>query len=220
MFGFSEQIAEETKTKVKKPDEVVDEEEVFVLNGQAAFARWCLAWMLVQPVSMFHTILMTAAYTVDDLRRELLPVIRFASRVQACFSLEGVQTALVVAKKEECTEDIAKQAMDVIGGHYRQGDVAADATPSFVVFLDEVNTSSILGSVQDVMLDNSLEGEPLPHNIFWVCATNPFRAETAVIDQHSAASGDVGFRAHYQVSFALSSTCCVWFRFVSCKCGL
>lgn len=66
--------------------------------------------------------------------------------------------------------------MFAITGHYRAGETARDATPSFVVFLDEVNTSSIMGSVQDVLIDKSLEGEPLPDNIFWVCATNPYRA--------------------------------------------
>jgi len=67
-----------------------------------------------------------------------------------------------------------------------------------MVFLDEVNTSAILGSVQDVMIDNSLEGSPLPHNIFWVCATNPYKQQEA-FDPLSAASGDKGFRDHYQV---------------------
>ncbi len=84
-------------------------------------------------------------------------------------------------------------------GYFFDGE--QNEMPSFVVFLDEVNTSSILGSVQDVLMDNSLEGHALPGNIFWVCATNPYRAvaDANVPDQNSAASGDVAFRAHYQV---------------------
>ena len=94
---------------------------------------------------------------------------------------------------------MAIKAVESVGGHFSATDTAADSTPSFVVFLDEVNTSSILGSVQDVMLDNALEGQPLPRNIFWVCATNPFRSVVEIHDPHGAAGGDVGFRAHYQV---------------------
>lgn len=84
--------------------------------------------------------------------------------------------------------------MKTIGGYHGE---CTEVVP-FVVFLDEVNTSSILGSVQDVMLDNALEGQSLPKNIFWVCATNPFR-EVIESDAVAAASGERGFRAHYQV---------------------
>ena len=86
------QLQEESKPKPKKADDD-DAEPVFVLPGIHAFARWVLAWMLVQPVPMFHTILMHAAYTVDDLRRELAPVIRFAGRVEQLYCPAGVERA-------------------------------------------------------------------------------------------------------------------------------
>ncbi len=99
-----------------------------------------------------------------------------------------------------CRTDLASHAVQAVQGYYVDGVSTEFSTPSFVVFLDEVNTSSILGSVQDVLMDNSLEGKALPNNIFWVCATNPYRAVAQAVDPNSAASGDVAFRAHYQVS--------------------
>lgn len=105
--------------------------------------------------------------------------------------------------------EMANALIATVKGHFVIDASPVDAVPSFVVFLDEVNTSSILGSVQDVMMDNSLEGEPLPRNIFWVCATNPHRNRPVAAaagaggssDARGAdsASGDVGYRDHYQV---------------------
>jgi hypothetical protein len=45
---------------------------------------------------------------------------------------------------------------------------------STVVFIDELNTSSILGIVKEVIADRTLDGVPLPNNIFFVGAINPF----------------------------------------------
>lgn len=43
---------------------------------------------------------------------------------------------------------------------------------SVVAFVDEFNTSSILGMVKEVFMDHALDGRPLPNNIFWVAAMN------------------------------------------------
>jgi len=166
------------------------------LTPMCAFARWSLAWLLVQPVPTFHTILMHAAYTVDDLRRELLPVVDYAHRAAACYSEAGTARALEVYTKAGGTLEAGQRLLGVVGGHY---DGAWPAScPTFVQFLDEVNTSSIMGSVQDVMMDHSLGGDPLPSNIFWVCATNPYKAKASVADCGDA-SGGHSFRDHYQV---------------------
>jgi len=51
---------------------------------------------------------------------------------------------------------------------------------NITAFLDEVNTASILGSFQEIMVDRSLEGKALPENIFWVGAINPPRTDSSV----------------------------------------
>jgi len=42
-----------------------------------------------------------------------------------------------------------------------------------VVFFDEVNTSSILGLFKEMLIDRTINGRPLPPNIFFVAAVNP-----------------------------------------------
>ena len=44
-----------------------------------------------------------------------------------------------------------------------------------VVFLDEVNTSSVLGLFKEIIIDHSLNGEQLPPNLVVVAACNPAR---------------------------------------------
>ena len=58
---------------------------------------------------------------------------------------------------------------------------AATRVPShrFTVFFDEVNTASILGVIQTIMVDRRLAGQKLPPNIFWAAAANPFRKRQA-----------------------------------------
>jgi hypothetical protein len=68
----------------------------------------------------------------------------------------------------------------------------------FVCFLDEVNTAAILGACQDVIVDGRFLGEPLPDNIFFVCASNPYRLGES-ISEAELDQGDVSFRSSYQV---------------------
>jgi len=44
---------------------------------------------------------------------------------------------------------------------------------NFVVFIDELNTSSILGVVKEVFMDRTIDGECLPQNLFFIGAINP-----------------------------------------------
>jgi len=171
------------------PDD--DADKVPTLSVMASFIRWLSAWLFVRPVPSFHTILMHAAYTDTDLQAELLPVLEFSKKSMQCCSETGKTRAL----------------LSVVNGGFSQSDALAllsstcrsflpnAVPPSFVVFLDEVNTSSVLGSVQDVMMDHCLEGTALPDNIFWVCATNPYKTRSSLGD----ARGDCAFRDHYQV---------------------
>lgn len=44
---------------------------------------------------------------------------------------------------------------------------------NIVAFVDELNTSTIMGMIKEVMMDGTLDGRALPKNIFWIGATNP-----------------------------------------------
>ncbi|CAB9513446.1 protein ligase RNF213 (Partial), partial [Seminavis robusta] len=59
-----------------------------------------------------------------------------------------------------------------------------------IVFFDEINTSSVLGLLKEVVVDRSLNGEPLEANIVAVAACNPVRSS---LQRRAWASG------HYQV---------------------
>ncbi len=60
---------------------------------------------------------------------------------------------------------------------------------NITAFLDEVNTASILGSFQEIMVDRSLEGKALPENIFWVGAINPPRTDSSVFESEDLDQG-------------------------------
>ncbi|RYE84998.1 MAG: ATP-binding protein, partial [Methanosarcinales archaeon] len=72
---------------------------------------------------------------------------------------------------------------------------AAVAQPEIivVVFVDELNTTSIMGMTKEVIVDGRLDGQLLPSNIFWVAAINPVRdgepagGGAAVAPAHGAA---------------------------------
>ncbi len=49
---------------------------------------------------------------------------------------------------------------------------------TFVVFLDEVNTTNSLGAIKEIVCDKFLDGQRLPENIRIVCALNPYRKRT------------------------------------------
>lgn len=199
------------------------EDQAYVVPPDELLVRWLFAYLLVQPVPTFQTILMHAAKTVEDLENELEGVSAVASRALECFSPEGRSHAelplrvagchprtlscwylgvcsctLTVCSRLFAYPDMLGELFQVLGGHWSP---AAVSGPTFVVFLDEVNTASILGCVQDVMIDNALRRTALPRNIFWVCATNPYvRSQVDVDDDpNTAASGDKAFRAFYQV---------------------
>jgi len=57
---------------------------------------------------------------------------------------------------------------------------------TIVVFIDEINTSSILGVVKEIFLDRTLDGVLLPKNIFFVGALNPqnLSANSSSSDQY------------------------------------
>ena len=73
----------------------------------------------------------------------------------------------------------------------------ANACPSyhFTVFVDELNTSSMMGEMKSIFIDKTFEGVKLPPNIFWVAAINPARPESVP----QLADGMQNFSSRYAV---------------------
>ena len=57
--------------------------------------------------------------------------------------------------------------------------------PTITVFIDEINTSSCLGLFKEITIDNSIDGTPLPSNLFVIAASNPHRSVSAPITNQS-----------------------------------
>ncbi|KAI6653727.1 hypothetical protein LOD99_3231 [Oopsacas minuta] len=57
--------------------------------------------------------------------------------------------------------------------------------PTITVFIDEINTSSCLGLFKEITIDNSIDGSPLPSNLFVIAASNPHRSVSAPIYNQS-----------------------------------
>lgn len=72
---------------------------------------------------------------------------------------------------------------------------AACPHQQFTFFIDELNTSSMMGEMKSIFMDRSFQGVKLPANIFCVAAINPARSAASP----QQADGAVSFRPHYAV---------------------
>ena len=70
-------------------------------------------------------------------------------------------------------------------------------TQQFTLFIDELNTSSMMCEMKSIFIDRSFQGVKLPSNIFCVAAINPAKADAEQAPQQ--ADGTLSFRAHYAV---------------------
>lgn len=71
-----------------------------------------------------------------------------------------------------------------------------------IVFLDEINTSSVLGLLKEIIIDRSLNGDIYEENIVVIAACNPVRVRNAVSTTNSSRELDLGRNwasGHYQV---------------------
>ena len=62
---------------------------------------------------------------------------------------------------------------------------SGEQPPTVVVFLDEINTSSCMGVIKELLVDRSVDGGLVPANVFLVAACNPHRGSSAVICKSS-----------------------------------
>jgi hypothetical protein len=100
------------------------------------------------------------------------------------------------------------------------GTVAKKLQPTgsnIVVFLDEINTSSVLGLLKEIVVDRSCCGQPLDDNIVVVAACNPSRSN--LLDYHRMErEKDLGqdwVSGHYQVVHMQGSLSALMWRYGS-----
>jgi len=62
-----------------------------------------------------------------------------------------------------------------------------------IVFIDELNTSSVLGLVKEIFVDNTLDGEPLAKNIFYIGCINPFTKRAGKSEEITGQQGNFAF---------------------------
>lgn len=67
------------------------------------------------------------------------------------------------------------------------------------IFFDEVNTSSCMGVFKELLIDHSLDGQPLPDNIVIVAACNPSRDKIELEGDRREELGNEWAIGHYQV---------------------
>ncbi|CAB9513447.1 protein ligase RNF213 [Seminavis robusta] len=70
---------------------------------------------------------------------------------------------------------------------------------AIIVFLDEVNTSSVIGLFKEIVVDRSLHGEVLEGNIIPVAACNPVRTAAKVATKREHDMATCWASGHYQV---------------------
>eukprot|EP00047_Mylnosiga_fluctuans_P000005 m.183312 g.183312 ORF g.183312 m.183312 type:complete len:5791 (+) comp10000_c0_seq6:916-18288(+) len=69
-----------------------------------------------------------------------------------------------VAGVRACAERVAAVAREM----------KLPVVPTVLSFIDEFNTTpNLMGAIKEIFCDGSLDGQPLPKNIFWVAAMNP-----------------------------------------------
>ena len=138
---------------------------------------------------------------VDDLADILTGIRRLSSRPQGSSELVDVEdkrifrsTAEMRAFLREATSSKLEEIFFVVRMHEGIGpdlwrekvlqiEKAANMKQdiNIVAFVDELNTSTVMGMVKEVMMDGCLDGRPLPKNIFWIGATNPMTTTDATL---------------------------------------
>ena len=102
---------------------------------------------------IFYTIRMHQGMSAERLRIKILAIIQTAKEIESIYQQLNNQAAEEEKKRIE--------------------------EPSIVVFIDEVNTTSVMGMIKSIFCDKKIDNITIPHNILWVCAINPFiKAQT------------------------------------------
>ncbi|KAJ3128355.1 hypothetical protein HK100_009209 [Physocladia obscura] len=87
----------------------------------------------------------------------------FAAGVRKLFFTLNMHAGITANSFKEEIKNVSKIANEV-----------ASTGSTVIFFIDEFNTTTIMGIVKEVICDKTLDAEPLPENLFIVAAMNPF----------------------------------------------
>ena len=76
-------------------------------------------------------------------------------------------------------QDIEKKVNEAI--ELAEQNKAAYPPVDTVLFFDEANTTEAIGLIKEIMCDKRLNGEPLPEDIKFIAACNPYRKYVVAI---------------------------------------
>lgn len=122
-------------------------------RGDLAAAFDLTADDVMADFSAFSEILAAAAASLATEKHPLLTVLPMHAKVNQQQLADSLQPVITLAK------------------------ACPDYTHTF--FVDELNTSSIIGDLKDIFTDQHFMGQRLPPNIFLVAAINPYRPKTS-----------------------------------------
>ena len=76
-------------------------------------------------------------------------------------------------------QDIERKVNEAI--ELAEQNKTADPPVDTVLFFDEANTTEAVGLIKEIMCDRRLNGKPLPEDIKFIAACNPYRKYVVVI---------------------------------------
>eukprot|EP00117_Sycon_ciliatum_P002930 scpid215/ scgid3933/ E3 ubiquitin-protein ligase RNF213 len=117
-------------------------------------------------IKTFHKVKIHSALTATHLKKRLRSIFEEAQ-------------ALSQAMHNRITQE--REWLKV---HRPHAVVEKHETPVFTVFMDEVNTTSCMGLFKELLVDKTLDGEPVPDNVFLVAACNPHRSSSVGVSSY------------------------------------
>ena len=112
--------------------------------------------------------------SADTFRGYVRRVAREAERLQTLIK-ERAAVAASLPKPDAPRDDPTPTPASASNSATAQPVAQSPPPPVVVAFFDELNTApeTTLALAKEVFLDGSLDGQPLPQNIFWTAAINP-----------------------------------------------
>ena len=153
------QSVDHSVLEVLEVDPLVDElwNDVLAAPSSAGVTDLLLKLLTAKPLTTFFKLCIHAALTPNDIKEFMKGKIDLARSVQ----------------KRQGTSLLAETLKESL------------SHATIVVFFDEINTSSCMGLFKEILVDRTLEGEPIPDNLFVIAACNPHRGSSTTISSSS-----------------------------------
>ena len=132
-------------------------ESARVMPSSIGIAKLLLKFLSAKPLTTFFKMSVHAALTPDGIKEFMTDKINLARSIQR------------------------RQRPETFARAPSQSTVHA----TVVVFFDEINTSSCMGLFKEILVDRTMEGEPIPENLFVIAACNPHRSSSTPISNSS-----------------------------------